>query len=127
VQLLNVSANNLQSLPYELSSLPKLKDLSLTQNLFTEPPISVLRQMTALATIDLSHQFPPWQPVRELFEVPSSLLPILHKQLVSLDVRQKRYDLQPAVSLKWDPVSLFHLGRAVVDVSNRVPVPKMRF
>jgi hypothetical protein len=79
--------------------------------------------MTALDTIDLSYQ----QEILESpFEVPSTLLPILHKGLVLLDLRQ---DLdEPAfVSTKWDPISLFHLGQAVIDVSTRVPVPTLVF
>ncbi len=109
-----------------MSNLVNLQELLLHDNYLDKAPVSVLRQLTALRTIDLSvnchyHNFEE----DLVFQVPSSLLPILHPGLVMLDLRQKLRNL--AHPHRWDPLSLFHLGRAVSEVSDRIPVPEVRF
>ncbi len=121
-QKLDVSRNKLRSLPTELSSLRNLKELLLTRNDFPEPPVSVLRGMTAITKIDLTYQC-RWLDVDVPgFKVPSPLLPILHPGLVKLDLRQSPGSWDP---FEWDPISVFHLGRALVEVSDRRPIPTL--
>ncbi len=109
------------SIPHELSSLGNLKELLLNENRLPEPPLSVLRAMTSLKTIDLSYQGRGEDPV---FTIPSPLLPILHPGLVELDLRQSHKSGAP---IEWDTVSLFHLGRAMVEVADRTPIPALLF
>jgi hypothetical protein len=89
----------------------------MTANLFVEPPVSVLSHLTALNNIDLSVLFNfHGNPT---FRIPSPLLPILHPGLVKLDLRH--------IGLKWDAISLCHVGRALVEVADRKPVPSLLF
>jgi hypothetical protein len=117
VQRLYAVDNRLRSLPDELSSLGNLEELFLTANCFCTVPISILAGMTALKVIRLD-----WQLKSEgrsnTFRVPSSLLPILHPNIVHVALNQ------PA---PWDPVSLFHLGRAALEVEERKPVPRLTY
>ncbi len=129
-QRLDLNDNGLHDLPIELSSLGNLRELLMHKNYFTEAPISVLRHLTALNTIDMSASVNAFTG-RVGFQVPSSLLPILHPGLVTLDLRYNRiwqvpFDQNP-IPHKWDPTSWFHLGRAVVEVSSRVPRPAVLF
>jgi hypothetical protein len=101
--------------------LENLRELVLKQNMFREPPISVLSRVTALKCVDLSYQA-PGQDAPAVFKVPSSLLPILHPGLVKLDLYQGFYHPE-----KWDALSLLHLRRAIKEVSSRRPRPELWF
>ncbi len=91
-------------LPDELSGLANLKELLANNNQFEECPVSILSSLTALNTVDLSHQHSlrTFTEMR-IFEVPS-LLPMLHPGLVKLDLRQHL--------VEWTPESLHHLENA---------------
>ncbi len=116
-QKLDLDCNMLTSLPYELTRLAKLKELLLSHNFFCEFPISVLSGLTTLTQIDMSTQVPDGKP---RFNIKAPLLPVLHPGLVELDLDQlQRHE--------WDPVSFFHLGRAVAEVADRRPVPTIKF
>jgi hypothetical protein len=108
-----VSMNRLHGLPDQLSSLGNLKELLLNGNDLTTVPVSILKGLTALKTLDMSYQFNP-NAEASSFEVSSPLLPILHPGLVKVDLRQR---------VKWGPISLFHLGCALGVVANRRPIP----
>jgi hypothetical protein len=122
-QELDLRRNGLSTLPHELSSLGKLNVLRLGLNKFCEVPVSTLSLMTALNTIDFSYN--STKCGEQIFKVPSSLLPILHPGLVKLDLRQ--YVAWSEVPWKWDANSLFHLGRALVEVADRKPRPTLLF
>jgi hypothetical protein len=111
--------NSMVSLPDELSRLGNLEILLLHENCLPEPPVSVLRGLTSLTTIMLSFQRRPDDAV---FRIPSPLLPFLHRGLEQLDLRQRRGFFG---SFDWDTVSLFHLGRAMVEVADRQPRLKL--
>jgi Leucine-rich repeat (LRR) protein len=119
LQKLDVTGNKLTSLPDELSSLRNLEHLVLQENHITIVPVSVLEGLTALTFLDLSLQFgddyPHITPAGEdpqLLEIPSSLLPILHTGLLTLDMQQ---------TLSWDSVSLSHLGNALAAAKAKSP------
>jgi hypothetical protein len=112
-QKLNLRLNSLVSLPHELSSLQNLKELQMSCNEFLTLPVSALSGMTALNMLQCTSS-------AAAFQVTSSLLPILHPGQVELDLSQG-----PRHS--WDSVSLFHLGRAMLEVAERRPVPTLLF
>ncbi len=114
-----MSRNSLSSLPEALSTLVNLKKLLMKGNAFLEPPISVLSHLTALNTVDMSVADIRGGMQSAAFRIPSPLLPVLHPGLLKLDLRH--------VGLKWDPISLCHLGRALVEVADRKPVPSLLF
>jgi Leucine-rich repeat (LRR) protein len=87
-QKLDLSRNKLSSLPVELSSLVNLSELLLTGNQLPEPPVAILRHLTALKTIELHHNRSWAGTEDEFLRTPSSLLPILHPGLVKLDLQQ---------------------------------------
>jgi Leucine-rich repeat (LRR) protein len=118
-QKLDLSFNLLRSLPDELSSFRTLEELALRHNEFPEAPVFALRGMTAITKIDLSYQSLGGDEDAPAFQVPSPLLPILHPGLVELNLEQARRSLDAS---GWDPISLVHLGRAMVEVSDRMPV-----
>ncbi len=131
-QSLDISRNRLHSLPGELSGLQNLKELDLTANILPSPPVSVLSRVTALNRINLSDQFKWTRDESAAFRVPSSLLPIFNPALVQLDLRQERSTRSgegalPTVRRPWDVLSLAHLGRALADVADRKPVPRLLF
>jgi hypothetical protein len=114
-QWLDLSHNNLASLPAQLSTLGNLKGLLLQCNDLEVVPVSVLSGLTALTKVDLSQQHAPSEFDErngETFQVSAPLLPILHPRLVKLCLRQRK---------PWDSVSLFHLGRAMTAVEKRNP------
>jgi hypothetical protein len=91
-------------------------------NDFREVPVSVLSGMTAITEIDLSCQS-CWGGVdTPSFQIPSPLLPILHPGLVELNLNQVPGSWS---TFEWDPISLVHLARAVVEVSDRKPIPNL--
>jgi hypothetical protein len=124
LQKLDVSQNSLRSLPDKLTSLTNLKELCLRQNSFSEPPVSILRHLTALVTIDLRFYRRWGNEGSQDFRIPSSLLPILHPGLLTLDVRQFAREPGP---FTWDSMSLVHLGRAMAELAKRRPVPAVLF
>jgi hypothetical protein len=115
-QTLEVSENGLRHLPDELSSLGRLASLTLDRNCFLEVPISALSGMTALEQVDFSNQSPPTRNTH--FKVTSPLLPVLHPGLICFALYQRR---------RWDQISLFHIGRAFVEVADRKLVPSLLF
>ncbi len=123
-QKLDARSNRLQGLPTELSGLVNLEELLLSSNHFSEPPVSVLRHLTALEIIDLHGNLRQEGTEEEVLRVPSSLLPILHPGLVKLDLRQWR---PICVPMTLDAISMFHLEWAVAEVACRIPVPKVVF
>ncbi len=147
--MLNFGYNRLVGIPDELSSMTNLKQLEANNRLPTVP-VSALRGITALTCIRLESQNCSWPSVHveephvegPMFKITSSLLPILHPRLVKLDLRQPRYRrpsflLPPAgevnaaepdwVLFKWDAVSMFHLGRALIAVGDRKPPPTLLY
>ncbi len=119
-QKLDVSHNLLCSLPRELCSLEKLRTLDLSDNAFTAVPVSVLSELTALRVIAMNNQCDNTysrNPSDRLM-VSESLLPILHPGLVRLELQQEK---------ELDPVSLGHVGSAMLDLGNRQPVPTLLF
>ncbi len=84
-----------------------LKELVLRSNEFTTLPVSPLSGCTALTHLCLSCQ-------RTGFQVSSPLLPVLHPGLVLLGLGGQVE--------KWDDMSLFHFGRAMVEVADRLPM-----
>jgi hypothetical protein len=123
-QKLDVGGSNLRSLPGELSSLGNLKELVLQCNDFPEPPLDVLRGLTAITKLDTGYQRSLGREDAPAFKVSSPLLPILHPGLAWLDLVQSRGF---GIPWEWDPTSLFHLGRAMVEMSDRRPVPNLLF
>jgi hypothetical protein len=117
-------ANHLRGLPDELCGLRNLNELNLSHNLFRETPVSVFSRMTALTYLSLSVQAYSAADESAVFRVPSSLLPILHPGLVEVYLRQHMYIDMPR-GKGWDMLSLFHLGRALADVADRRPVPRL--
>jgi hypothetical protein len=86
--------------------------------------------MTALTTIDLHLNCDCGGIDEQLFKITSPLLPILHPGLLLLDLRQSRHNethQEVSAPFKWDPVSLFHLGQAVITVADRRPHPTVIF
>jgi hypothetical protein len=117
--MLDIRRNHLRSLPDEISSLVSLKELKFGSNHISEPPISILRHLTALTIIDMDCQYPT--PGEAVFSVPSSLLPILHLGLVQLHLR-------PGTAwFRWDSGSLVHLEHAARVLAERGPVPRLLF
>jgi hypothetical protein len=114
-QKLDLDCNMLTGLPAEFTSLGGLKKLLLSHNSFYEFPVSILSALTALTLIYMSNQV-HWEADDPLFEINAPLLPVLHPGLVKLGLHQGH---------EWDPASLFHLGRAVVEVADRVPIPEI--
>ncbi len=123
-QMLDVGRNKLRSLPDEMSSLTNLKELQMSDNKLPEPPVSVLRHMTALHTIGLHDNGGGTGEGGPRFRIPSPLLPILHPGLVLLALGQRHGKSGP---FKWDPMSLVHLGAAMAELAKRRPVPKLCF
>ncbi len=112
----------LKELP--LSSLVTLKELRVERNWLSKPPISILRHLTALATIDMGPRFSSDMSTAG-FSVPSSLLPILHPGLTFLDLR-------PSTGVgsgrfEWDDLSLRHIGHAARVLTERGPLPRLLF
>jgi hypothetical protein len=129
--LLDISQNRLVGLPDELSRLGNLKELHANENFLPTVPISALRGMTALTTIYLNFNCWCEDGAKQPFKITSPLMPILHPGLVLLDIRQP-IDTAPQEEVaeerfKWDPVSLFHLARAVIAVADRRPRPVVLF
>ncbi len=63
-----------------------------------------------------------------MFHISSPQLPILHPRLAHLDLRQYRdEDMDELDEFKWDPISLFHLGQAMIEVADRRPLPTVLF
>ncbi len=122
--MLDVSINDLRRLPDDMSSLTNLKELQILLNNLPEPPVSVLRHMTALETIDLRDNCGSTSEGDPKFRVPSTLLPILHPGLVSLHLGQHVHRGQ-SIPFKWDPMSLVHLGCALAELAKRQPVPML--
>jgi hypothetical protein len=120
-QTLNVRVTFLNNLPDQLSSLKSLEDLRMDENDFTGVPVSVLSHLTALYAISLSFNC---RRSPEEFKVSSPLQPILHPGLVLRDLRAYGGIQAPC---KWDPVSLFHLGRGMRHMADRVPIPTLLF
>jgi Leucine-rich repeat (LRR) protein len=131
LQKLDISQNGLVSLPDELSSMGNLKELHTGDNCLSRVPVSALRGMTALTSINLSFNGCREGNAKGVFQITSPLLPILHPGLVLLDLRQSRYEgTHQEVTREryvWNPVSLFHLGRALIAVADRRPRPIVRF
>jgi hypothetical protein len=126
-QMLDCTANELEALPDDMSRLTNLKAIVLEDNNFAEPPVSILRHMTALNTIDLSFNCPC--DGDEGFRIPSPLLPILHPGLTRLDFQQQ-YCGRPSVTsdpFQWDPMSLVHMGFAMAELAKRRPVPNLLY
>ncbi len=114
-QVLDVRVNCLRGLPDQLTGLQNLKRLTLDANYFNALPMSISVGLTALETVSIQYQ--PCHGNGK-FEITSPLLPILHSGLVQLALVQER---------PWGPVSLFHLGCALVDVADRNPIPSLLF
>jgi hypothetical protein len=77
--------------------------------------------LTALNEIDLSDQSSRTDTgllAPGVFMVLSPLLPILHPGLVKLDLQQEK---------ELGPVSQFHVGRALVELGRRTPIPTLLF
>jgi Leucine-rich repeat (LRR) protein len=125
--MLNLSGNELRSLPNELSGLRNLRELDLSVNFLTAPPVSVLSKMTALSNVTLIDQSGRTDDEDARFRVTSSLLPIFNSRLVTLDLRQQGYTIGGSRQKPWDGLSLFHLGRALADLGDRQPVPTLLF
>jgi Leucine-rich repeat (LRR) protein len=126
-QALDISFNNLHSLPDEMSGLQNLKELNLSWNNLPAPPV-VLGRLTALTKIDMANQ--RWSlDQSDTFKVPSPLLPILHPGLVHLDLQQQAYDyaIRGPRLRPWDELSLSHLEQALAEVVDRRPVPTLLF
>jgi Leucine-rich repeat (LRR) protein len=118
VQKLDLSMNFLTDLPAHLSGLAGLQTLLVQSNRLTAVPVPVLLGMTAIQDIDLFGQ--QAQAGGQNFTVAQPLHPIFHPRLKVLDLRQQS-------PFGWDPVSLFHLGRALAEISDRDPVPVLQF
>jgi hypothetical protein len=117
-QTLDVCGNRLSSLPEELTSLGKLRVLVASNNNLPTAPCSILSKLSALVSIRLRYQLSDRVEGSPAFTVSSSLLPILHPGLVVLDLVQHS---------PWDALSLCHLGRAMVEVANRRPIPSVQY
>ncbi len=124
--MLDVTENELRELPDEMSRLTNLKVLLMELNYFSEPPVSVLRHMTALESIDLSGNINPDDEVAG-FRIPSPLLPILHPGLTRLDFERCGQRSERSDTFKWDPRSLVHLGSAMAELAKRRPVPSLLY
>ncbi len=118
-QKLDVSSNQLICLPGELSKLRNLRELLANNNELSQCPVSILSSLTALTTVDVSHQHGPRTFDASLvFDVPS-LLPMLHPGLVKLDLRQHLEE--------WTPDSLHHLACAEAAVGAMRPPPTLLY
>ncbi len=98
-------------------------------NKFIAVPVSALSGMTALNTVDLSFQFTRESGATTwTLQITSPLLPILHPGLITLDLRQTSEETaRMPHQHSWDSVSLFHLGRAMLEVAEKRPVPTLLF
>jgi hypothetical protein len=121
--MLSVSKNRLRSLPDEMSCLVNLRELGMRWNRFTQPPISVLRHLTALTSLEMS-PFISDDVEGPRFRIPAPLLPILHPGLVSLELQPFSRRSNP---FRYDPLSLFHLGHAMAELAKRRPLPTLSF
>jgi hypothetical protein len=129
-QKLNVGGNALISLPQDLDKLGKLRELNANNNQLLTVPVSVLKGMPALTTIHLRwNSSLSWGAVDRplMFHIRAPLAPILHPGLVHLDLRQYRDGGCDFQEVNWDPVSLFHLGQAMIEVADRKPLPTLLF
>jgi hypothetical protein len=78
-------------------------------------PVPVLGALTALTHLSLSYQ----RSDNDFCEFPSSLVPILQRGLVFLDLEQDR-------PIR-DWMSVLHMGDVIIDLNERTPVPTFTF